>query len=362
MTGHHGYIGSVMFAHLREAGHDVDGLDTFLYLGCNFGDRPEEPEADSPSVDVRNVEADSLSGYDAVIHLAALSNDSLGNLDPELTYEVNHRASTRLARMAREAGVQRFLFASSCSLYGRAGTRMLDESADFNPVTPYGESKVRTEADLSALAGENFSPTCMRNATVYGVSPRLRTDIVVNNLVGLAHVTGEILLTSDGSPWRPLVHVEDVCRAFRAVLEAPREAVHDEAFNVGRSDENYQIRQVAEIVAEALPGTEIALSDDASPDPRDYRVDCSKLEASFPAHRPRWTVPEGVEELRDAFREHGLSADDLRHRYVRLERIDRLQDEGLLDDQLRWSDTSPNGAPNPSSDVSRRTSVSSIRS
>ena len=198
----------------------------------------------------------------------------------------------------------------------------------------------------------------MRNATVYGVSPRLRTDIVVNNLVGLAHVTGGILLTSDGSPWRPLVHVEDVCRAFRAVLEAPREAVHDEAFNVGRTDENYQIRQVAAIVADALPGTEIALSDDAGPDSRDYRVDCSKLEASFPAHRPRWTVPEGVEELRDAFREHELSADDLRHRYVRLEHIDRLQDEGLLDERLRWSESVAQSAPSPAPDGSRRWSVS----
>lgn len=217
---------------------------------------------------------------------------------------------------------------------------------------------MRTEADLSALAGEDFSPTYMRNATVYGVSPRLRTDIVVHNLVGLAHVTGEILLTSAGSSWRPLVHVEDVCRAFRAVLEAPRAAVHDEAFNVGRTDENYLIRQVAQIVADALPGTEIALPDSAGPDPRDYRVDCSKLEASFPAHRPRWTVPEGVEELRDAFREHGLSADDLRHRYVRLDRIDRLQDEGRLDDQLRWNDASANGGSNRPSDGSRRESGS----
>lgn len=337
LTGHDGYIGTVMAPHLLEAGHEVHGLDTGFYEGCAFGDGSREPDLPARRMDVRAVRREHLEGFDAVVHLAALSNDPLGDLNAQVTYEVNHRASVRLAELAREAGVERFLFASSCSLYGTAGDReTLDESAPFAPITPYGETKVMVERDLSELADEDFSPTYMRNATVYGVSPRLRTDIVVNNLVGLAHATGEILMKSDGTPWRPLVHVEDVCRAFRAALEAPRGTVHDEAFNVGRTEENYRIRRIAELVAEAMPETEIAFAADAGPDPRNYRVDCSKLAGTLPEFRPRWTVPEGIRELRDAYRRCGLTERDLSHRYVRLERISELRDRDRLDGRLRW--------------------------
>lgn len=345
LTGHDGYIGTVMAPFLRERGHEVLGLDTFLYAGCAFGDGTGELEISARHGDVRDVEAGHLHGFDAVVHLAALSNDPLGDLNADVTYDVNHRASVRLARLARDAGVERFLFASSCSLYGVAGEDgMLDETAAFNPITPYGESKVMVERDVSELADDDFSPTFMRNATVYGVSPRLRADIVVNNLVGLAHTTGEILMRSDGTPWRPLVHVEDVCRAFLAVLEAPREKVHDRAFNVGRTGENYQIREVAEIVGKAMPGTRIAFAEDAGPDPRNYRVDCSLIEETLPSYRPRWTVPDGVAELRDAFSRYGLNEEDFRNRYVRLRRIRKLREEGALDDDLRWREGSGTSA------------------
>jgi len=337
LTGHDGYIGTVMSDYLEDAGHRVVGLDTSLYGECVFGSGAGSGPSEVLPLDVRDVDGRHLEGVDAVVHLAALSNDPLGNLDPDLTYDINHRASVRLARLARQAGVERFVFASSCSLYGVSGDQdMLDETAEFNPITPYGESKVMVERDLSQLADDGFSPTYMRNATVYGVSPRLRADIVVNNLVGLAHATGEILMKSDGTPWRPLVHVEDVCRAFLAALEASRETVHDEAFNVAPRGENYQIREIAELVAEAMPETRIAFADDAGPDPRNYRVDCSKLAETLSAFDPQWTVPDGVEELRDAYRRHGLNERDLDHRYVRLSRIDELREEGRLDDALRW--------------------------
>ena len=339
LTGHDGYIGTVMAPHLLEAGHEVHGLDTGFYEGCAFGDGSREVHLPARQMDVRAVSREHLEQFDAVVHLAALSNDPLGDLNAQVTYEVNHQASVRLAKLAKEAGVERFLFASSCSLYGMADDReTLDESAPFDPITPYGETKVMVERDLSELADDDFSPTYMRNATVYGVSPRLRADIVVNNLVGLAHVTGEILMKSDGTPWRPLVHVEDVCRAFQAVLQAPREQIHDQAFNVGRTEENYQIRRIAELVAEAMPETEIAFAEDAGPDPRNYRVNCSKIAETLPGFRPKWTVPDGIEELRDAYRNHGLTESDLSHRYVRLKRISELREEGRLDDRLRWSD------------------------
>jgi len=338
LTGHDGYIGTVMAPLLRAAGHEVVGMDTFFYDRCVFGDSGSGAEVvPSHRTDVRDAVAEHLDGFDAVVHLAALSNDPLGELEPDVTYGINHRASVRLARLARDAGVTRFLFASSCSLYGVAGDEMLDETATFHPITAYGESKVMVERDLSDLAAEDFSPTYMRNATVYGVSPRLRADIVVNNLVGLAHTTGEILMKSDGTPWRPLVHVEDVCRAFLAVLEAPRETVHDRAFNVGRSGENYRIREVAEIVADAMPGTRIAFAENAGPDPRNYRVDCSLIEEILPGYRPLWTVPRGVRELRDAFVRHGLTEDDLSSRYVRLRCIRQLREAGDLDERLRWT-------------------------
>jgi nucleoside-diphosphate-sugar epimerase len=335
LTGSTGYIGSVMGRMLVDAGHAVIGVDTDLFAHCLFGPAPTAP--DTLRWDVRDEAPAVLRGCDAVIHLAALSNDPLGNLNAELTYEINHRASVRLARAAKAAGVERFLFASSCSLYGVAGDYMLDESAAFNPITPYGESKVLVERDVARLADDAFSPTFLRNATAYGVSPRLRADVVINNLVGHAVTTGDVLIQSDGTPWRPLVHVEDFCRAFLAVLTAPRELVHTEAFNVGRTSENYRVRDLADMVQAAVTGSRVRYADGGGPDPRNYRVTCAKLEQTLPAYRPQWTVERGIVELRDAMQREGLTAEGfLGDRYFRIKQIRRLQQDGRLDAELRW--------------------------
>jgi len=337
MTGHDGYIGAVMVPALREAGHEVVGLDSGLFDGCDFG--PLERPARSLHRDVRDVTADDLRGFDAVVHLAAISNDPLGNLNPDCTYDINHRASVKLARAARDAGVARYVYSSSCSVYGAASPDdVLDETAGFSPVTPYAESKVLVEADVARMAGDDFSPTFMRNATVYGVSPRLRGDLVVNNLAGWAFTTGKVHLKSDGSPWRPLVHVEDVCQAFRCVLEAPRDRIHNQAFNVGRQGENYRIRQVADLVHEAVPGSQITYEEDAGPDPRCYRVDFSKIQRTLPDFSPSWTVARGVEQLLEAYRRIGLTQSDLEgDRYLRIKHIMRLLEEKRLDTDLRWT-------------------------
>lgn len=334
LTGHRGYIGVETVPALRVAGHDVVGLDTGLYDLCDFAAPPDEvPTID---VDLRDVSAGDLDGFDAVIHLAALSNDPLGDLDSSLTYDINLDASVGLAVAAKAAGVRRFLFASSCSLYGAGGGDLLDETAAFNPVTPYGESKVRVEQEVSKLADESFSPVYLRNATAYGVSRRLRADIVVNNLVGHAVTTGKVLLQSDGSPWRPLVHIEDIIAAMIASLAAPREAIHNEAFNVGRNGENYRIRDVAEIVKDVVPGSEVAFSPGASPDTRDYRVDFSKIERQLPGFVAKWTLRAGVEQLYRAFTGEGLSEEDWTGwRYYRLAAVRHRQELGELDDQLR---------------------------
>ena len=335
VTGHDGYIGTVLVPLLQDGGHDVVGLDNFLFNDCFLMSVPSIPAF---RCDVRDVTSAMLEGFDAVVHLAAISNDPMGNLDPSLTYAINHEASVTLAEAAKIAGVERFVFSSSCSLYGAAsGDEALDEGASFNPVTAYGTSKVLVERDVSRLADDSFSPTFLRNATVFGVSPRLRADLVVNNLVGYALTTGRILMMSDGSPWRPLVHVEDVARTFVAMLEAPREVIHNEAFNVGRNDQNVQITDIAEMVAKRFPGTEVAYAADASPDLRSYRVDFSKLARSFPQLDLRWTVEAGIDEVAEAYSRHGVTLEDfLGPRFVRLEQVQRLLAEGGLSADLRW--------------------------
>jgi nucleoside-diphosphate-sugar epimerase len=338
VAGDRGYIGAVMVPLLSAAGHNVDGLDLGLYEGCDLGPTPVFPSGATTRAvcDMRDVTAGQLAGYDAVVCLAALSNDPLGDLNPGATISVNLDGTMRLAEAAKAAGVGRFLFASSCSLYGAAGSDAVTEDADLYPVTPYGETKVQAERALSALADDDFSPTYLRNATAYGASPRLRLDIVVNNLTAVAMTTGEVRLQSDGTPWRPLVHIEDISRAFLAMLEAPRELVHNEAFNVGRAQDNVQIRQIAEMVRDAVPGSTVTLAENAGPDLRNYRVDFSKLDDTFPDLKLRWTVRDGIEELAGAYGKYGMTLDDFNSsRYVRLRRIRELLEAGTVDEMLR---------------------------
>jgi nucleoside-diphosphate-sugar epimerase len=336
ITGHNGYIGSVLAPMVQAAGHEVVGLDTFLFEGGTFGS--DKSAAESMRMDLRDTQVEDLRGFDAVMHLAALSNDPLGDVNPQITYDINHHGSVRLAALAKQAGIERFIFASSCSLYGVAGDEMLTETAAFNPITPYGISKVLFERDVAKLADESFSPTFLRNSTAYGVSPRLRADVVVNNLVAIAYTTGEVLIQSDGTPWRPLVHIEDISRAFLAVLHAPREVVHNEAFNVGRSEENYRVRDLGALVEQVIPGSKVRYAEGGGPDPRCYRVDCSKIASALPEFQPQWNVRRGMEQLRDAFQANGLTREDIAgDRYFRIRRIRALQADGQLDESLHWT-------------------------
>jgi nucleoside-diphosphate-sugar epimerase len=335
VTGHHGYIGCSLVPMLVDRGHDVVGLDSYLFAGCTLG--PEPIQVPGIACDIRDVRPEMFEGFDAVVHLAALSNDPLGDIDSDLTMDINHRGTVRVAQAAKDAGVERFVFSSSCSLYGAHGDAPIDESAEFLPVTPYGQSKVQAERDLVDLADEGFSPVFLRNATAYGYSARLRGDLVVNNLVGYAVATGEIRMKSDGTPWRPLVHIDDIALAMVAAVEAPRDQVHLMAFNIGRTEENYRIREVATIVGEVVPDCRVTFADGAGPDKRNYRVSCDRAVAQLPGYEPTWTVRAGVEQVYDAYLRYGLDLDDLVGvKLSRLAHIRACLDDGALDRSLRW--------------------------
>jgi nucleoside-diphosphate-sugar epimerase len=336
VTGHEGYIGSVLCPLLREHGHAVIGLDTGYFDGCDF----IEPPGPVPTIrqDVRDLRPSDLEGIDAVIHLAALSNDPMGQFDPQLTDVINHRASVRLAELARAAGVQRFVFSSSCSMYGVGNGSALTEQAPFNPVSAYAQSKVDSERGIAALANESFSPVFLRNATAYGVSPRMRVDLVLSNLVGWAMTTGQIRIMSDGSPWRPLVHIRDIAAAAAAALAAPRNAVHKQAFNVGRDSDNYQVRDIAEIVRATVPGATVTYAGSGEPDRRSYRVDFTKISAQLPGFSPAWTVERGAAEAYDGFRRANIDLAQFEgRRYIRLKQLMYLRDAGHLGADLRWT-------------------------
>ncbi|MBN1803669.1 MAG: SDR family oxidoreductase [Sedimentisphaerales bacterium] len=340
VTGHLGYIGTVMVPMFLSEGLDIVGLDSDLYRSCTFGQQPVQ----IPNIykDIRDVEIEDLKGFDAVCHLAGLSNDPLGDFNPDLTYRINHKASVRLAGMAKEVGVKRFVFSSSCSCYGAAGDEMLTENAEFNPVTPYGQSKVWTERDISPMADDNFSPVFLRNATAYGVSPRLRFDLVLNNLTAWAFTTGKIMMKSDGSPWRPIVHIRDIALAFLTVLNAPRELIHNEAFNVGLTSDNLRIRDIAKIVEQTVPNCKVQFAKDASPDKRNYRVNCDRLPETLPGFKPQWDARLGAQELYEAFKMYSITLEDFEGpRYQRIGHIRKLVEEGVLDENLRFKKNGP---------------------
>lgn len=345
VTGHEGYIGRVLTPLLQAHGHEVVGLDSGLFADCIFGPPPVDR---IPTIrkDLRDVTLDDLKGFDAVIHLAALCNDPLGNLNRELTVQINYEASLRLAELAKKAGIRRFLNSSSCSIYGAAGQRRVTEAAELQPVTAYGECKRDLEKGLQQLADDRFSPVHLRNATAYGFSPALRLDLVLNDFVAHAFVHKRILILSDGTPWRPVVHVEDISRAFLAALEAPRDRIHGEAFNVGLDEENYQVRELAELVAEIVPGCRIEYAPGGGPDRRSYRVDFSKIRQFLPAFRPQWNARKGIEQLYQAFKRYGLRADDLEGpRFKRLGHVRSLMEAGVVNSDLRFAvvSSSPKG-------------------
>ncbi|MEV5833150.1 SDR family oxidoreductase [Nocardia sp. NPDC052112] len=337
LTGHQGYLGTVMAPVLRAAGHEVVGLDTGFFADCVLGRLPGDPPG--LAVDLRDVTVEQLIGFDAVIHLAALSNDPLGALDPEITYAINHHASVRLARLAKAAGVRRFLYASTCSVYGAAGEELVTEDAPLRPITPYAESKVRVEDDVAALADADFTPVFLRNATAFGFSPRLRADIVLNNLVGYAVLTGEVKVLSDGTPWRPLVHADDIAKAFATCLSAPRAAIDCRAFNIGTEANNLTVADIAKAVVDAVPGARLSITGESGADPRSYRVDFSAARSAL-GYRATWTVAAGAEQLYREYTARGLTSEDFFHRFTRLPHLEKLRDTGVLDASMRRTSAS----------------------
>ena len=332
VTGHQGYLGTVMVPVLREAGHDVVGLDNGYFADCILGPTPDDPP--TLTVDLRDVTQEQLTEFDAVIHLAALSNDPLGELAPEITHDINHHASVRLAKLAKDAGVGRFLYASTCSVYGAAGDGLVTEDAALRPLTPYAESKVRVEDDAAALADSGFSPVFLRNATAFGFSPRLRADIVLNNLMCHAVLTGQVKVLSDGTPWRPLVHAQDIARAFLVCLTAPREDIHCEAYNVGTETNNLTVADIANAVGDVVPDSKVVITGESGADPRSYRVDFSRARAKL-GYEAQWSIPDGAAELYRAYTEYGLTTEGFTERFTRLRHLEDLQQEGVIDGEMR---------------------------
>jgi nucleoside-diphosphate-sugar epimerase len=337
VTGSHGFIGSILVPMLISEGHEIVGLDSDLYRYCTYGQ--DLVQIEHIRKDIRDVEKSDIDGFDAIMHLAGLSNDMLGDLNPKLTFEINHAASVRLAKIAKDVGVSRYIFSSSCSNYGAAGDRMLDENANFNPVTPYAVSKVLVERDVGRLASTGFSPTFLRNATAYGVSPRIRFDVVLNNLIAWAFTTGQIRLKSDGTPWRPIIHIEDISRAFIAVLHTQREKVHNQAFNVGRNSENYQIRELADFVKMTVPQCNIEFDENAGPDKRSYRVDFTKYDKNFSGYKLQWDARRGAQDIYTSYQKYGLKKEEYEgEKYKRIEHIKYLLRTKQLNSNLRWKD------------------------